>query len=112
MATDSTDSVLLKDYALVLLRKLADDDAYRAAFEADPAKALRAIGVPDGDIGNLPPDYKNIRLASKLIFQTALYQVIDNTAVVCLCHTPPTLKLAVGSSTTPPSGVKTPFQAS
>lgn len=112
MTNGQPDSVLFRDFALVLLRKLADDDAYRAAFEADPAKALRAIGVPESEIGKLPPDYKNIRLASKLIFQTALYQVIDNTAVVCLCHTPPTLKLAVGSSTTPTAGVKTPFQAS
>jgi putative modified peptide len=101
----TTDAVLDKSYALVLLRKLADDDAFRAAFEADPAKALRSIGVPEDEIKNLPPSYKNIKLASKLIFQTALYQVIDGTAVVCLCHTPPTLKLPVAASATP-------FQAS
>ncbi|HEY6984842.1 MAG TPA: NHLP-related RiPP peptide [Rhodanobacteraceae bacterium] len=102
--TNGEDAILGTQYALVLLRRLAEDDAYRAAYEADPAKALRAIGVPDSDISQLPPTYKNIHLASKLVFQTALYQVIDKTAVVCLCHTPPTLKLAVGSTT--------PFQSS
>lgn len=105
----ATDAILMKDYALVLLRKLADDDAFRAAFEANPAQALRSIGVPEDEIGRLPPDYKNIKLASKLIFQTALYQVIDGTAVVCLCHTPPTLKLAVGSS--PTAGSTKSFQS-
>ena len=96
----ATDAVLMKDYALVLLRKLADDDAFRAAFGANPAQALRSIGVPEDEIGRLPPDYKNISLASKLVFQTALYQLIDGTAVVYLCHIPPTLRLSVASTVT------------
>ena len=97
--TDKIELELLKkDYALALLRRLADDDAYRAAYEANPAQALRDIGVPESDIAKLPPSYKNIRLASKLVFQTALYQVIDGVAAICLCHKPPQIALGFGEA--------------
>jgi len=90
-------------YALLLLRRLADDDAYRMAYSQNPAQALRDIGVPEKDIATLPPGYKNITLASKLVFQTALYQVIDNVAVICLCQKPPQIALGFGE---PPPGQK------
>lgn len=100
-------------YALPLLRRLADDDAFRTLYEQNPAQALRDIGVPDEIIGKLPPDYKNIKLASKLIFQTALYQVIDDVAAICLCQKPPQIALGFGEA---PAGRKklktTPFEAS
>ena len=109
----TTDVVLPKDYALVLLRRLADDDAYRAAYEKDPAQALRDIGVPPDLIAKLPPGYGNIQLGSKLIFQTALYQVIDQVAEVYMCLRPPNVKLSLGSPATPLAHRSaTPFEAS
>ena len=107
----TTDVVLPQQYALVLVRRLADDDIYRAAYEKNPAQALREIGVPEDLIARLPPGYASIKLGSKLIFQTALYQLIDDVAGVCICHSPPQIRLSVG--TPQPGGTsKTSFGAS
>ena len=108
-----TDVVLPKQYALVLLRRLADDDAFRAAYEKTPAAALRVIGVPDDLIAKLPPGYGNIQLGSKLVFQTALFQLIDEVAEVYMCLRPPNVKLSMGSpSTLAGHRPATPFEAS
>jgi putative modified peptide len=104
-----SDDVLPKEYALVLLRRLAEDDAFRAAYESSPAAALRQLGVPDKYISKLPPNYSKTKLGSKLIFQTALYQVIDNVATIYLCQVPPHLSLAIGDQGVP---VKTSFESS
>lgn len=100
----ANDDVLPTQYALVLLRKLSDDDTYRALYEKSPAQALREIGVPENLIIKLPPSYHSIKLASKLVFQTALYQVIDNVATICLCQVPPQVRLALGEGATTPFG--------
>jgi putative modified peptide len=110
--TDNTKielELLKKDYALTLLRRLSEDDVYRAAYEANPAQALRDIGVPESDIAKLPTGYKNIRLASKLVFQTALYQVIDGVAQICLCLKPPQIALGFGEQTPGQTPVTTSF---
>lgn len=104
----TNDLVLPKEFALLLLRKLADDDAFRALYSRDAAQALLSIGVPREIVDKLPPGYRNIRLGSKLIFQEALYQVIDDEAQICYCQRPPTVKLAFGEST----GKTTPFEES
>jgi len=108
----SNDLVLPKQYALVLLRKLADDDAYRHRYECNPVQALREIGVPEDILGHLPSGHQApIKLADKHTFQEALYQLIDDVSSVCVCHAPPQVKLAVG---TPRNGdhSKTSFGAS
>ena len=94
----SDDVLLPKEYALVLLRKLAADTDYRKVYECNPVQALRDIGVPEKIVGELPPGHQApIKLADSQIFQEALYQVIDNVAAVCVCHAPPQIKLSVGS---------------
>ena len=98
-----------KTYALTLLRRLSDDDAYRAAYAANPAQALRDIGVPESEIAKLPTTYKNITLASKLVFQTALYQVIDGVAAICLCLKPPQVALGFGEGPAGTNPVTTSF---
>jgi len=109
----TTDVVLPQLYALVLVRRLADDDIYRAAYEKNPAQALREIGVPEDLIARLPPGYASIKLGSKLIFQTALYQLIDEVATICLCQIPPQVRLAIGDAgPNAKKHVTTPFEAS
>lgn len=106
------DTVLLKAYALVLLRKLADDDGYRHRYECNPVQALREIGVPEDILGKLPPGHQTpIKLADKDTFRQALFQVIDDVASVCVCHSPPQIKFSIG---TPQTGqhTKTSFGAS
>jgi putative modified peptide len=91
------DDVLLpKEYAIVLLRRLADDDTFRQLYSNSPALALRQLKVPEKLIGQLPANYKLTSLASKLVFQTALYQVIDDVAAICLCQVPPQIRLSLG----------------
>ncbi len=89
--------------ALVLLRKLAADADYRKRYECNPVQALREIGVPEKILRDLPPGHQEpIKLADPPIFQEALYQVIDQVAAVCVCHSPPQVKLAVGSPASKP----------
>ena len=94
-----TDVLLPKQYALVLLRKLADDDEYRHRYECNPVQALREIGVPGDLIDHLPPGHQApLKLADKKTFQEALYQLIDDVAGVCICHAPPQMRLSIGTS--------------
>ena len=107
-----TDLILPKEFALVLLRKLADDDAFRHRYECNPVQALREIGVPEDLLGNLPPGHQApLTLAEKHTFKEALFQLIDDVSSVCICHAPPQLRLSVG---TPQRGgsSKTSFGAS
>jgi len=93
-----TDVLLPKQYALILLRKLADDEDYRHRYEHNPVRALRDIGVPEELLRDLPPGHQApIKLADKKTFQEALYQLIDEVSSVCVCHAPPQLKLSVGT---------------
>jgi putative modified peptide len=104
--------LLPQQYALVLLRKLAEDDAYRHRYECNPVQALREIGVPEDILGKLPPGHQApITLADKHVFQQALYQLIDKVAGVCVCHSPPQIKLSIGTPQSP-QHPKTSFGAS
>jgi len=106
----SNDEVILpKQYALVLLRKLADDDAFRTAYAHNPAQALRSIGVPENLIASLPANYGNLTLDSKAVFQTGLYQLIDEVARVSLCQRPPQISLGIGERS---AGSTTSFEGS
>ena len=107
-----TDLILPKEFALVLLRKLADDDAFRHRYECNPVQALREIGVPEDLLGNLPPGHQApLTLADKHTFKEALFQLIDDVAGVCICHAPPQLRLSVGAPQRDGSS-KTSFGAS
>lgn len=98
----TTDVILPKEYALVLLRKLADDDGFRHLYEANPVNALREIGVPSDVLASLPSGHQTpIKLAPKNTFQEALFQLIDEVAGVCICHTPPQIRLSMGTASHP-----------
>ena len=107
----TNDLLLPKQFARVLLRKLADDDTFRHHYEANPVHALRDIGVPASLLGQLPPGHQTpIKLAHKDVFQAALYQLIDDVAHVSLCLTPPQIGLAFGTAQSHPHGQsKVPF---
>ncbi|RYD16101.1 MAG: putative modified peptide [Lysobacteraceae bacterium] len=93
----SNDLVLQKETALVLLRKLADDDAFRSAYERNPVEALRTVGVPDAVLQGLPAGHASpLKLAPKETFRDALSQLIDDAAQVCICQTPPQVSLSFG----------------
>lgn len=97
----SNDLVLPKETALVLLRKLADDDAFRSAYERNPVEALRTIGVQDAVLQALPAGHASpLKLAPKETFRTALQQLVDDAAQVCICQTPPQVSLSIGARTT------------
>jgi putative modified peptide len=67
---------LTRDQGLALLRKLAADDAFRAAFEKDPAGALEGIGVPAGALESLDSKCLEQRtLATKQTFEKLLSDV-------------------------------------
>jgi len=103
------DRELPRELALLLLRRLSDDDDFRTLYEKSPADALRSIGFPDDVIRGLPPGYGPVKLGAKAVFQEALYQVIDCVAQVYYCQKPPNVKLAVAESATPKK-VRDPFQ--
>lgn len=77
------DAKLPREYALVLLRKLADDDLFRHHFELDPAQALRDIGVPD-KLVKKAKGLKPMKLADKNVFLQALLLLIDELLCVYL----------------------------
>ncbi len=86
----SNDVVLPNKYALVLLRKLADDDLYRHHYELNPAQALKDIGVPDDLLSQVPPEnLRPTRLADKSVFLEALMLLIDELVCVTLCLVAP-----------------------
>ncbi len=86
----SEDVVLPQKYALVLLRKLADDDLYRHHYESNPKQALTDIGVPDEILSRVPPEnLRPTRLAEKSVFLEALMLLIDELVCVTLCLVQP-----------------------
>lgn len=86
----SEDVILPQKYALVLLRKLADDDLYRHHYELNPKQALLDIGVPDDLLSTIPPEnFKPTRLADKSVFLEALMLLIDELVCVTLCLVQP-----------------------
>ncbi|HEY6546131.1 MAG TPA: NHLP-related RiPP peptide [Dokdonella sp.] len=103
----SNDLVLPKETALLLLRKLADDDAFRSAYESNPVEALRTIGVQEAVLQGLPAGHAaSMKLAPKETFRTALQQLVDDAAQVCICQTPPQVSLSFGAR-----AAKTSFEA-
>lgn len=68
-----SDAKLTKEMSFTLLSRLAEDDEFRARFEAAPARALVEIGVPAELVVNLKADCIERRtLASKETFQNLL----------------------------------------
>lgn len=84
------ETALPREYALVLLRKLAGDDLYRHHYELDPRQALLDIGVPPKIVAKLPPsNLQPVRLADKKVFLDALFLLIDEVVSVHLCKIQP-----------------------
>ncbi len=78
-----------------LLARLAQDDAFRAIYAADPATALLAIGVPAEVIGML--DHKCLRerqLADKAVFEALLQDVQSQATSVAMAMDIPKLSFA------------------
>lgn len=75
-----SDAKLTKEMGFSLLSRLADDDAFRARFEAAPARALVEIGVPAELVVNLKAACIERRtLASKETFEELLKQNADKS---------------------------------
>ncbi|MBS0590874.1 MAG: hypothetical protein JSR65_09580 [Proteobacteria bacterium] len=87
------DAKLPRDLALVLLRKLADDDLYRHQFEIDPAQALRDIGVAD-DLVAKGKGLKPMVLGPKSVFLEALLLLIDEQLCVYLSMIAPCMQVS------------------
>jgi len=92
------DEILEQKLALVLLRKLADDDLFRHHYEQDPLQALADIGVPAKQLEKLRKNknLKPAKLADKSVFLEALLKLIDELLCVALCQTP--IKLHIFST--------------
>ncbi|SDD72467.1 NHLP-related RiPP peptide [Aquimonas voraii] len=78
-----------------LLARLAQDDAFRAIYAADPATALLSIGVPAEVIGML--DRKCLRerqLADKAVFEALLRDMRSQTTSVAMAMHVPRLSFA------------------
>lgn len=84
---------LPRDQALVLLRKLADDDLYRHHFELDPAQALRDIGVSD-ELIKQAKGLKPMKLADKSVFLQALLLLIDEVLCIYLTMVFPCMQVS------------------
>ncbi|HEY0178277.1 MAG TPA: NHLP-related RiPP peptide [Dokdonella sp.] len=90
---------LTRDESIALLRKLAGDDAFRAAFERNPATALVDIGLSADEIDALPaPATAPAPLPPKEHFHEALQQVLDRGVSNHICLIVPLLKLTYGDT--------------
>jgi len=87
------DTKLPRDHALVLLRKLADDDLFRHHFEKNPVQALRDIGVPK-ELVNKAKGLKPMKLADKRVFLEALLLLIDELLCVYLSMIAPCMQVS------------------
>ncbi len=94
------------DLALKLLRKLAEDDAFRDAYRKDSVAALRTLGFPSTIVDDVRAGA--VTLGTKADFQAALTLVSDRMAHVFYCQIPPHMKLAAGVSKT----FRDPFEGS
>ncbi|MCW5566741.1 MAG: NHLP-related RiPP peptide [Dokdonella sp.] len=80
--------------ANALLRRLADDDAFRKLFRKKPAKALQEIGVPLRTIVDL--DSRCLcpaPLAPKKAFRAAVESFDRKTLETTMSMRPPKMKL-------------------
>jgi len=106
-----TDTMLPRGQALALLQRLATDDAFRATYQASPAAALKAAGIPAEIVDGLAStSLSPATLRPREVFEQAYRQVRDEAAAVCLCHRPPEIRLhpAKGTRGTD-DGATTPF---
>jgi putative modified peptide len=70
------DMQLTQDQGIALLRKLANDDAFRASFESDPAAAMAGIGISQQTLDSLDSECLEQRtLAPKSVFEALLGNV-------------------------------------
>lgn len=87
------DTTLTKEHGLALLTKLAQDDAFRAHFEAKPAEALLNLGVPAETICRLPARCLCPRkVAPKTDMEHARKQLTGDIDTSVLLQTIPTPK--------------------
>lgn len=88
------DNKLDKAHAVALLQKLSTDDAFRAAYMANPRDALLGLGVQSH---SLPASMAPLTtLADKLVFAHALAQVQADLAECHSCLRPPTIQMSFG----------------
>ena len=88
------DTSLTKEHGLSLLSKLAQDDAFRAHFEAKPAEALLNMGVPAETICRLPARCLCPRkVAPKADMEHARKQLAGDIDTSVLAQVIPTPKL-------------------
>src|SRR5690348_415757 len=84
------DSTLSRDHALALLHKLANDDDFRAHFQAKPAEALASLGVPAETIAAFPPASMALpKLAEKSRFASLHKEVESASASEFQCMSGP-----------------------
>jgi|KBSMisStandDraft_5_1062788.scaffolds.fasta_scaffold136426_2 putative modified peptide len=84
------DSKLTNDQAKTLLQRLANDDAFRAAFTTDPRAALKAVGVDDQTITQLPKAcLAQKSLASKDEYARILKEDLDSAVTAASQMTVP-----------------------
>jgi putative modified peptide len=92
------DSKLSREHSLVLLQKLATDDAYRARYQEKPAAALAELGVPHETIINLKAScLASVTLADKAHFTKAQESLAKAEASSCLEFIVPNGKLSLAS---------------
>ena len=84
------DSKLTNDQAKTLLQRLANDDAFRANFTANPQAALKAVGVDDQTIAQLPKAcLAQKSLASKDEYARILKEDLDSAVTAASQMTVP-----------------------
>lgn len=67
---------LPQEEGIALIRKLAEDDAFRTLFEKDPRTAMKQLGISDEMLASLDPGCVNPRtLAPKEKFAELLKDV-------------------------------------
>ena len=70
-----TGTMLPNDQGMDLLRKLATDDEFRAAFETDPASALLKLGIDKDTVASVSEKCReSCRLAEKSAFADLVRQ--------------------------------------
>ncbi|OJY97881.1 MAG: hypothetical protein BGP25_00120 [Lysobacterales bacterium 63-13] len=88
------DSELTEKQATELVRRLASDDAFRALFEAKPAKALVEMGVPAETVTELNAKCLcPAQLADKDQFRLALERMDAEVLAVAGKMTPPKMSM-------------------
>lgn len=67
---------LTQEQGIALLRKLANDDAFRTSFETDPVAAMAGIGISQQTLDALDSECLEPRtLAPKAVFESLLANV-------------------------------------